>query len=661
MTSTVNTTRTASTLRLATAVGAVVTLGGYQSRVVDQCYRLPIVARMNDQALYTADSFVRAFDTFNPHWGYGWLLNSLSAIIGLSAALFGLYVATLALTLASLWRIRRAFAPALPPWSDWLVVAVFVLCRAGNIGTNHLWEDHLLDRQIGYALLWFALAEWLGGERRRAWSIPLAIGLTAIAHPGLGVLAAALWAGVFIAGLAIGETHKRETIRFIVILALAMVPWAVAYLPQSKVLAEGVDPAFFWSLATELQGPQHMRPVHWRESQWWAAFAILAAGLCGLALNRREFDRAAVIRASLWAVPIVFGLALATVLVEIAHSLPVAMAQPFRLATPLRGLCLILLIPHLTGLIRFGGVTGAARAGALILCLRGDRSFEAAVAVELALIGSSWIFCQFTNLERKPGYDLAALAIAGILASWWLIRNDTADGEVLLIGGYLTGAAFALIVPRIGPRIEMRFSSGPTGDRNARAWRICAYAWAIPLASAIAGTADPAGDSSICRTLAGRWRIQEIPTSDVERLAVAAREILPADALVLAPPRDKAFRHWSRRSVVVNVAGSPYQAKALADWAERLRIVAGEPADLADFARHWPENRVAWETHYEKAPATQLDAWATRFGATAIVTRDTLAEEDSLRSRGWGIAARQGSWSLWSTRSEVMARSGRTR
>ncbi len=650
MTSESDSTRLASTIRLATAVGAVVTLGGYQSRVVDQCYRLPIVARMNDQALYAADPFVRAFDSFNPHWGYGHLLNSLSAVTGLSAALFGLYAATLALSVASLWRIRRALAPAAPPWADWLVVAGFVLCRAGNIGTNHLWEDHLLDRQIGFALLWFALAEWLGGERRRSWSIPVAVGLTAIVHPGLGVLVAALWAGVFIAGLAIGETHKRDTMRFLVILALAMIPWAVAYLPQSKTLAEGIDPALFWSLATELQGPQHMRPVHWRESQWWAAFAILAAGLGGLALNRREFDRAAVIRASLWAVPIVIGLALTTVLVEIAHSLPVAMAQPFRLATPLRGLCLILLIPHLTALIRSGGVAGAARAGALILCLRGDRAFVAAVAVEFVFIGSSWIFRQFTNPNGKPGYDLATLAVAGILASRWLIRNDTADGEVLLIGGYLTGAAFALIVPRVGPRIAMRFSSAPNGIRNARAYRIIAYAWAIPLASAIAGTADPSGDSSICRALAGRWRIQEIPTSDIERLAVAAREILPADTLVLAPPRDKAFRHWSRRSVVVNVAGSPYQAKALADWAEKLRIVAGEPADLADFARHWPENRVAWETHYEKASTNQLDAWAMRFGAMAIVTRARSDHPDSLESLGWTRIANSGDFSIWMKR-----------
>ena len=650
MTSPAQAIRPASVLRLATAVGAVVTFGGYQSRVVDQCYRLPIVARMNDQALYVADPFVRAFDTFNPHWGYGRLLNTMASAIGLSGALFGLYVATVALTLASLWRIRRALAPALPAWSDWLVVAVFVLCRAGNIGTNHLWEDHLLDRQIGYALLWFALAEWLAGERRKAWSIPLAIGLTAIIHPGLGVLAAALWAGIFVAGLPFGETHKRETIRFLTILAVAMVPWAVAYLPQSKILAEGVDPALFWSLATELQGPQHMRPVHWRESQWWAAFAILAAGLGGLVAARRDFARPAVIRAGLWAVPIVLGLALATALVEIAHSLPVTMAQPFRLATPLRGLCLILLIPHLASLIRSGGIAGAARAGALILCLRGDRAFVAAVGVELVMTSFSWLSRQFTNIERKPGYDLIALSIAGFPAAWWLIRRDTADGEVLLLSGYLTGAAFALIVPRVGPRIAMRFSSGTNGFRNARAWRICAYAWAIPLASAVVGIADPAGESAICQALAGRWRIQEVPTSDVERLAVAARTTLPADALVLAPPRDKAFRHWSRRSVVVNVAGSPYQAKALADWAERLRIVAGEPCDLTDFARNWPENRVAWETYYEKAPASQLDAWATRFGATAIVTRARSDHPDSLESLGWTRIANSGDFSIWMKR-----------
>ncbi len=642
-------------LKIAIAAGAVVTIGGYQSRVVDQLYRLPIMARMKDPAMYAADPFVRAFDTFNPHWGYGQTLIAMESLVGESAALFGLYLATLGLTVASLWRIRRWLVPDLPAWSDWLLVVLFALCRAGNIGTNHLWEDHLLDRQIGYALLWFALAEWIGGERRRAWSIPLAIGATAFIHPGLGVLAAALWTGVFGAGAILGQTKWRDCARFGLTLTVSMLPWAFVYLPQSKALLAGADPDLFWSLATELQGPQHMRPVHWRASQWWAAGAILAAGAIGFSMCRERFDRASAWRAGLWAGLILAGLLLATVLIEGGHVLGVALAQPFRLATPVRGLCLIGLTPYLVRLIQNGGVLGAARAGALVLCLRGDRAFTAALCAEFGLIVIDTATTRLANVRLRTNVRLAAWAIAVLFASWWLVRKDTADGETLLLAGNGAGAAASLLVRRWNARRAWKIAWPEAGISRSRAWRICGYAWALPIAAAIAGWADPMGESRVCQALAARWRIHDIPVSDSERLALAARSILPNDTLVLAPPRDKSFRHWSRRSVVVNVAGSPYQAKALAAWAERLRIVAGEPCDLPDFARKWPENRVPWETHYEKASAESLDAWARRFGASAIVTRRDLPTGRSMESLGWKSAARAGELTLWVPRSDKLA------
>lgn len=638
-------------LRLAIAAGAVVTIGGYQSRVVDQLYRLPIMARMKDPALYVADPFVRAFDTFNPHWGYGQLLIGLGSLTGESAALFGLYLATLGLTLASLWRIRRGLLPDLPEWSDWLLVVLFALCRAGNIGTNHLWEDHLLDRQIGYALLWFALADWITCQRRRDWSIPLAIGATAFVHPGLGVLAAALWTGVFAAGLILGQSSWRDCARFGLTLSVSMLPWAMVYLPQSKALLAGADPDLFWSLATELQGPQHMRPVHWRASQWWAAGAILAGGAIGLTMCRDRFDRASARRAGLWAGLILAGLMLATVLIEGGHVLGVALAQPFRLSTPLRGLCLIGLTPYLVRLIQTGGVLGAARAGALVLCLRGDRAFTAALCAELGLIVIDAATASLAKTRLRTNVRLAAWSIAVIVASWWLVRKDTADGETLLLAGNGAGAATALLIRRWNGRRSWKIAWPEAGISRSRAWRICGYAWALPLAAAMAGWVDPVGESGVCRALAARWRIHEIAVSDSERLALAARSILPNDALVLAPPRDKSFRHWSRRSVVVNVAGSPYQATALAAWAERLRIVAGEPCALPEFARNWPENRVPWETHYEKASAETLDAWARRFGASAIVTRGRSEIPESLESMGWSRVDQSREYSLWTRKS----------
>jgi hypothetical protein len=644
-------------LRLATAVGAVVTASGYQSRVVDQCYRLPIVTRMRDSTAFANDPFVQAFDTFNPHLGYGKLIIGVSSIIGDSAALFVLHIATLALAIWSIFRIRESLFPELPRWSDWVLISAFVLCRAGNIGTNHLWEDHLLDRQIGYSLLWFALAEWIGGRERRFATIPLTVGLMAIVHPGLGVLTAALWTAVFGLGALLSSSSLKETVRFGSLLAIVMIPWAILYLPQSKTLTEGIDSDLFWSLATELQGPQHMRPVHWREPQWWAALTFLVIGAGGLFSQRSTCNRPASKRALHWALPIIAGLALAVILIEAAKILPVALAQPFRLATPLRGLCLIASIPWITNLIRTGSPLGAARAGALLLSLRSDRAFQAAVSVELVMIAVDRVSENLAFSRARRVLPSIMLLFFGLLATFWLFLKDTADGEILVAGGYVSGGLIAYLIGKIRDRgiSDVAFLNQAMTSHRAR--RICMYAWMLPFAAIFDGSLDPRGDSSVSRAIVARWRVQEIPVSDMERLAVESRTKLAPGSLVLAPPRDKSFRSWSGHSVVVNVAGSPYQARALADWAERLRVVAGEPCDLTEFSRRWPENRFAWETHYEKADAGQLDAWAARFGANAIVTKRTPDKGPTLDSFGWQAVVHEGAMTLWARRDDLIARS----
>lgn len=639
-------------LRLAIAVGLVISLGGYESRVVDQCYRLPIVARMIDSTLYPNDAFVRAFDAFNPHLGYAKLLIAGTRLIGISLTLFLLFAATLAVTLDSLWRIRARLWPSLPEWADWLLVAAFALCRTGNIGTNHLWEDHLLDRQIGYALLWLSLAEWLAGGRRRLLSTPFCVGLTAIVHPGLGLLTAALWAGVGAASWIFGDAKRGDAAAFLACLALAMIPWAVTYAPQSHLLKADVDSESFWRLATELQGPQHMRPVHWRASQWWAAAALAASGLTVAGLYRREADRTTAKRCAIWSGLIVVGLSMAVPLIEFLNDINVAVAQPFRLATPLRGLCLIALLPHWVRLIRTGGFIGAARAVALLLALRGDRAFTLAAIVESATIVAELIAGRYGSAKIRRYMPIGVFGLAAFCAMFWLSRHDTADGEILLAAGYATGAGLAVVANRANVSKRFEWSSATT----IHARRLAAFAWAGPIAAIIIGSFDPGGSTLAPRLLASKWRVYETPRTDMERLGLRARQVLPIDALVLAPPRDKGFRHWSRRSVVVNVAGSPYQASALKEWAERLRVVAGEPRDANDFAKDWPKNRVAWETHYEKASSETIAGWGERFGATAIVInhRDRGIDVE-LESKGWQPIAQAGSARLFARQTDRIA------
>ena len=51
-------------------------------------------------------------------------------------------------------------------------MGLVLLAKAGNVGTNHLFEATLLDRLVGFALGWLALASAVGDPSRGAWSAP---------------------------------------------------------------------------------------------------------------------------------------------------------------------------------------------------------------------------------------------------------------------------------------------------------------------------------------------------------------------------------------------------------------------------------------------------------------------------------------------------------
>jgi hypothetical protein len=117
--------------------------------------------------------------------------------------------------------------------------------------------------------------------------------------------------------------------------------------------------------------------------------------------------------------------------------------------------------------------------------------------------------------------------------------------------------------------------------------------------------------------------------------------------MVLIPPRDKSFRYWSRRSVVCNVAGSPYQAKSLKEWALRLKKLAGKSdLSLMEFARQWPEKRVEFEMGFERLSAADWSALADEFQADTLMVPVT-EQGKRLEKMGWRQVHAAGKWSLW--------------
>src|SRR4051794_26427488 len=127
-------------------LGLYLTLRGYHSRDGDQAYRLPLLLHRQDPALFADDPFVRAFDAFNPHRGYLTLLDVASRPLGLSAGLAALFALTFAVTAVSIDRLARAAWPDAGPGVGVVAVGLVLIAKAGNIGTNHLFEATLLDR-----------------------------------------------------------------------------------------------------------------------------------------------------------------------------------------------------------------------------------------------------------------------------------------------------------------------------------------------------------------------------------------------------------------------------------------------------------------------------------------------------------------------------------
>ena len=239
--------------------GLYLTLRGYHSRDNDQAYRLPLLLHHQNPALFADDPFVRSFDAFNPHRGYLALLDVTSRPLGLSAGLFLLFTLTFAATCIGFDRLARAVWPEKGQVVGLVAIGLALTAKAGNIGTVHVFEAMLLDRLIGFALGWLALAWVVEQPERSAGRAALAIGLAGVVHPSVGLQLALLlgmsWAAWALAPRATGVDLRRALLG-LAALGLALLPWGVLYLGQAPRLHAGLPPEEFRLLSTELQSPQ---------------------------------------------------------------------------------------------------------------------------------------------------------------------------------------------------------------------------------------------------------------------------------------------------------------------------------------------------------------------------------------------------------------------
>ena len=591
--------------------GAYLTLRGYHSFDGDQAYRLPLLLHQQDPPLFAADPFVRALDEFNPHRGYLAVLDAASRPLGLAAGLLGLFGLTLAATMAGVDRLARAVWPGRGGRVGLTAVALVLIAKAGNVGTNHLFESTLLDRLLAFALGWNAVAAAVVDPRRGVLVAAPLLGLAALVHPSVGLQLALTLAAAWVAwGLMPGRSGAgfRSACLSAALLGVALAPGLALVAGQGNRLLEGMPLDEFRPWAVEVQGPQHMLPSTWRLPQWLAfgCYPILAA----LALLPRDRaadpdDEPARRRFGVLFAVNLASLAAAYVAVEVVRDLRITLFQPFRMAMLARGLALVAVARRVVALWDRSDAIGRGRAVLIAVGLTGDWALVAATVVELAAT-----LAERATGSRRVVAAVGLLTLGGGLA--FLARHDTESGQVPILaalGILAVGAAIARVRPL-------------TWNRRRRTYAVAA-AWAIPALAAGVELArgDRAADSPFAAVLAGRCRFAEVPVDPEERLGRWCRDHTPPSSRFIGPPGLKEFRLWSRRALAFNRAGSPYHAAGLRDWSIRFRDHVGFAGSTADFARAYLAGRHRLEAGYDRMTPAEKLALARRQGATHVIER----------------------------------------
>jgi hypothetical protein len=612
-------------LSFAFVLGLSLTFHGYHSLDGDQAYRLPLLLHRQDPTLYADDPFVRAFDAFNPHRGYLALLDVSSRAFGLSVALAALYVLTYVVLCVGIDRIARAVWPCAGPWIGTVAVGLMVLAKAGNIGTNHLFEPVLLDRGIGFALGWVGISCALGSRGGSMFAAALAIGLAALVHPAVGLqLALVLGTGWFVWGLLGSRTGATlcQSFQAIGWIGVCLVPAVLLQAGQSAHLFEGLPAEEFRILSAYVQSPQHMMPHLWRSPQWLAWGCYFVWALLALASQSESPPPAARIRLAILLAVNLVALAGAWVAIELVHDLRVTLFQPFRMATVARGLCLISAAHRALNLWQRGCWDGKVRALLLAVGLTGDWPLVVATVVELAATGAEALLRRCPPSASRSALGTWAIVLPLVVGLAYVARHDPERGHerliVALVGLATLEVLQALVRRRLPPL------SAKCIDRPIATWRLAcglAVAWAMP-STAFVATAlamDHPSPPRWIEALARRCRFFAIPVDDIERLAIWCRDHTPRSARFIGPPGPKTFRLWSRRALAFNRASVPYRAAGLADWFARFQDHVGFEGNLKQFVHAYLNERQHLERGYDALDESARAALALRQGAEFVI------------------------------------------
>jgi hypothetical protein len=633
-------------------LGLYLTLRGYHSFDGDQAYRLPLLLHRQDPTLYADDPFVRSLDEFNPHRGSIALLDIVSRPLGLPAGLFVVFALTFFGTCRGLARLARGTWPERGPTVAWIAVALFLTAKAGNIGTNHLFEAMVLDRLVGLALGWIAIAEAVTSPTTGWWRASGAIGLATLIHPSVGLQLAMLLGSSWTTWAILGRfsaVSAATGLKGLASVVLAVIPGFLINLPRGSSFLGDVPAPLFWVLSVELQNPQHLLPHLWRLPQWLAWGAYLALACLQLSQThgqsspdpQHEWTSGDPIPAStaprrrlaIMLALILVGLAMAWYAIEVRHNIQATIFQPFRMGTVARGISLVIVSGRLMTLWTSGGLLGRARAATLATGFVGDWLLIVAVSGELAASTIERLRFRFHPLAIPRDASAVVFGLVIVRGLHFLSHHDTESGHIPLMIALGTGLIAGTDVWRL--RILSRLYARREHSSSRRFAVALAVAWLLPCGALLAALIPPQHPSArlpLVRGLVDRCRFYPMPLDDIERLAMWCRDHTPSSARFIGPPGPKTFRLWSRRSLAFNRSGSPYHGAGLVDWFARFQDHVDDHGTPEEFVRAYREHRHDVEARFLSMSDSKYAALALRQGADYVIAGEPK-DPASLRGR----------------------------
>ena len=475
-----------------------------------------------------------------------------------------------------------------------IAIGLVLAAKAGNIGTNHLFEAMVLDRLIAFAMGWLALAQLVVQPERGRALVMAAVGVATVVHPSAGLQLGLVLAASWVVWALLGRwttVRMSDALAGCVALGLAVVPGLVLNLSTQSGLMGTLPERDFWLLSVELQSPQHMLPHLWRMPQWLACGSYLALAGIAICIQRvrpqigpenaepacsGSFECPAPrLRLVVSLAVIVAALFVAWYVIERLHSVRVTVFQPFRMATIARGIALILVSGHVARLWRTGRWLPRTRAILIGVAVSGDWLMVVVTLAELAYRAAEALRARISEHPLDQVFDATAYFCMLALGLNFLGHHDTEYGHIPLLAGLGAGALVGLgrmlaLASADDGKLEVD-AAAPEGDaRGLPGSRLRQRFWPCWFRFDSEYARSP-----LVRYLNSRCRFAAVPADDVERLAVWCRDHTPVTARFIGPPGPKTFRLWSQRSLAFNRSASPYHASGLADWFARFQDHVG--------------------------------------------------------------------------------------